>query len=104
VTYAERLMNICMAIGVRPTGGGGHEVTLVGTDGTNEIRFEPVLRGRFLRVNFAAIDPAVNPADTLAITDLNPHLRNCNKITCSICITAGRSCSSNLRGTYLDAA
>jgi len=31
-------------------------------------------------------------------------LRNCNKITCSICITAGRSCSSNLRGTYLDAA
>jgi YVTN family beta-propeller protein len=69
VTYARRLMNICMALAVHPTSG---EVTLVGTDGTNEIRFEPIVSGKFLRVEFARVDPS-GPTTT-GIADLNPHL------------------------------
>ncbi|MFQ5425423.1 MAG: hypothetical protein ACE5F9_15770, partial [Phycisphaerae bacterium] len=54
---------------VNPASG---EVTVVGTDATNSVRYEPVLSGRFLRVNFGRIAPA-GPT-TLAVTDLNPHL------------------------------
>ncbi|RIK65885.1 MAG: hypothetical protein DCC65_11425 [Planctomycetota bacterium] len=68
VSYATGAMNICMALAVHPSG----EVTMVGTDATNEIRYEPVLRGRFLRVNFARVDPA-GPS-LVDIADLNPHL------------------------------
>ncbi len=70
VGYARGLMNICMAMGVDPSTG---DVTVVGTDGTNEIRFEPVLQGTFLRVHLARFDPA-DPANTLSVVDLNPHL------------------------------
>jgi DNA-binding beta-propeller fold protein YncE len=68
VSYATRLMNINMALGVNPATG---MVTIVGTDGTNEIRFEPVVNGRFLRVKLAQVNPV-----TLGKTihDLNPHL------------------------------
>lgn len=69
VRYATRLMNICMAIAVNPANG---ELTVVGTDATNEVRFEPVLAGRFLRVNVARVRPS--DAATLGIVDLNPHL------------------------------
>ena len=46
-------------------------IAVIGTDGTNERRFEPNLRGTFVRVNLALVEPA-----TLAktILDLNPHL------------------------------
>ncbi len=69
VGYVKNLMNICMALAVNPANG---EVTVVGTDATNEIRFEPVVNGRFLRVNLARVD-AAGPA-TLGIKDLNGHL------------------------------
>jgi DNA-binding beta-propeller fold protein YncE len=68
VTYAQRLMNICMAVGVNPVSG---QIAVVGTDATNERRFEPVLNGVFLRVNLALIDPNTL---TNRIRDLNPHL------------------------------
>ena len=68
VSYAHRLMNICMAIAVNPASG---EISVVGTDATNERRFEPVLNGVFLRVNLALIDPL---ARTNRLRDLNPHL------------------------------
>lgn len=68
VTYARHLMNACMALAVHPTSG---EVTVVGTDATNEVRFEPRLRGKFLRVLAARV--AANGAP-LSSTDLNPHL------------------------------
>jgi len=68
VSYEDRLMNINMALAVHPTSG---LVTVVGTDGTNEIRFEPNLNGVFLRVVLAAFDPA-GPAKVAL--DLNPHL------------------------------
>jgi len=69
VTYQSGLMNLCMAIAVQPVTG---HVTVVGTDATNEIRFEPVLGGRFLRVNMATFDPGLGGSAALA--DLNPHL------------------------------
>ena len=69
VSYVRRLMNIGMALGVNPANG---EVTLVGTDATNEERFEPNLKGRFLRVQLARVDGAGTAA--LGIVDLNPHL------------------------------
>jgi hypothetical protein len=68
VTYANGLMNICMAVAVHPASG---KVCVVGTDAINNIRFQPVLNGIFIRVNLAEVDPL----NTMAtITDLNSHL------------------------------
>lgn len=71
LSYQARLGNILMAMAVRPSG----EVTVVGTDATNEIRFEPVLNGKFLRVNLSRFS-SVGGANT--ITDLNPHINYAN--------------------------
>ncbi len=72
VTYARSLMNACMAVAVNPASG---LVTVVGTDATNEVRYEPVLRGRFLRVLAAFVDPAsASTAGTAGVVDLNPHI------------------------------
>ena len=68
VTYARRLMNHNMALGVNPATG---DISVVGTDGTNEIRFEPNLNGTFIRVLHAVVDEATGMSD---IIDLNPHL------------------------------
>lgn len=67
VTYQTRLMNAVMAISVNPSNG---QVYVVGTDATNSIRFQPVLNGKFLRVNLARFTPGKSPA----VVDLNPHL------------------------------
>ncbi|MBX3402837.1 MAG: hypothetical protein KF699_05410 [Phycisphaeraceae bacterium] len=69
VTYQTGLMNICMAVGVNPATG---RVLVVGTDGVNEKRFEPNLKGTFLRVLGALVDPSTPAAEWVA--DLNPHL------------------------------
>lgn len=68
INYAGGLMNICMDIAVNPASG---VVAVIGTDGTNERRFEPNLRGTFLRVNIALVDPVTG---SKSIVDLNPHL------------------------------
>ncbi len=67
VTYQTRLMNILMALAVQP---GTGNVTVVGTDATNQIRWEPNLQGKFIRVDMASFPPG----GTGTITDLNPHL------------------------------
>ncbi len=67
VTYQSRLMNILMAMAVQP---GTGNVTVVGTDATNQIRWEPNLQGKFIRVDMASFPPG----GTNTITDLNPHL------------------------------
>ncbi len=67
VSYQRGLMNIVMAMAVNPVSG---EVTVVGTDATNEIRFEPVINGVFLRVNQATFQPG----GVASVTDLNTHL------------------------------
>ncbi|MEK6675647.1 MAG: hypothetical protein AABZ47_08340 [Planctomycetota bacterium] len=69
VRYASDVMNVCMALAYN---AGTEQVTVVGTEATNEVRFEPVLGGRFLRVNIGLVDP-VGPT-TDAVVDLNPHL------------------------------
>ncbi|MCG8407720.1 MAG: hypothetical protein MI923_21180 [Phycisphaerales bacterium] len=71
VSYAARLMNLNMAIAVRPTVAGG-EVTVIGTDGINEVRFEPNLQGVFIRALMGRFDP-LNPMQK-TVSDLNPHL------------------------------
>jgi YVTN family beta-propeller protein len=69
VTYARRMMNLCMAIAVNPATG---RVTVAGTEATNEVRFEPNVNGKFVRVNMGYFDaPATAP---VSIRDLNSHL------------------------------
>jgi len=69
VSYVTDLMNLCMALSVNPATG---RIGVVGTDATNEIRFETHLNGRFLRVRLALVDPAA--PTTPSLVDLNPHL------------------------------
>ncbi|MCC7137532.1 MAG: hypothetical protein IT460_03785, partial [Planctomycetes bacterium] len=69
VTYVPRLMNVCMDLAVDASSGN---VYVVGTDATNERRFEPKLSGRFLRVLLARVSPSAPAAPQ--IVDLNPHL------------------------------
>jgi YVTN family beta-propeller protein len=68
VRYAQRLMNICMAVGVNPVSG---EIAVAGTDAINERRFEPNLKGVFLRVSLALVNPVTLSS---RISDLNSHL------------------------------
>ena len=78
VRYVTGLMNIGMALSVKPDG----EVTLVGTDATNEIRYEPNVKGRFVKVELARVS-AVNAGAGNAngntagnsVVDLNSHLK-----------------------------
>jgi YVTN family beta-propeller protein len=68
-TYQKHLGNILMAMAVNPATG---KISVVGTDATNEIRFEPNLNGKFLRVNISQFDQGSQASTT--INDLNPHL------------------------------
>ncbi|MCB1607296.1 MAG: hypothetical protein KDI71_10005 [Xanthomonadales bacterium] len=69
VRYLSGLMNIGMALAVRP---GSGQLSLVGTDAINEVRFEPKVNGGFVRVKLALVDPAVGGSQQLR--DLNDHL------------------------------
>ena len=66
-SYVSRLMNINMALGVNPVSG---VVAVVGTDATNEIRFEPNLNGTFLRTLVSLVDVG----SSVTNVDLNSHL------------------------------
>ncbi len=68
VTYATGLMNANMAIDVGPSG----HVTVVGTEATNHLRFEPRLNGTFIRVKLAVVEPSSR--STIRNVDLNSHL------------------------------
>ncbi len=69
VTYADGLMNMCMAMAINPANGA---ITVVGTDAINDVRYEPNVNGRFIRVQAALVD-AVDPT-THELVDLNAHL------------------------------
>ncbi len=69
VTYASGLMNLCMDVAVNPPTG---QVTVLGTDAINEVRFEPNLSGRFTRVNLAIVEGGDPTQHT--VVDLNLHL------------------------------
>ena len=69
VDYMTGMMTFCMSLDVNPLTG---DVYVVGTEATNEIRFEPILKARFTRVRLAGASMA-SPDDP-SILDLNPHL------------------------------
>ena len=68
IEYVTGLMNICADVAVNPASG---KIAVIGTDAKNERRFEPNLRGTFVRAHLALIDPITF---TRSIIDLNPHL------------------------------
>jgi DNA-binding beta-propeller fold protein YncE len=65
VTYTKHLMNIAMAMDVNPTTG---ELFLAGTDAINEVRYEPALKSKFVKVMGAVAGGEDRPA----VFDLNP--------------------------------
>lgn len=69
VSYVQNLMNINMAMAVNPSTG---HVSVVGTDAINEVRFEPNVKGIFVRSLVATFDP--DGIMTGSVNDLNPHL------------------------------
>ena len=69
VSYVSRLMNSGMAIAYN---SASDKITMVGTDATNEIRYEPNLNGTFVRVKMGSV-PVSNLTSPI-VTDLNPHL------------------------------
>jgi len=66
VSYRTGLLTTNMACASRPSGG----VVVVGTEAINEVRFEPNLAGRFIRVEGAVVEPGTG----VVRRDLNPHL------------------------------
>ncbi|MEM7202828.1 MAG: hypothetical protein AAF628_21395 [Planctomycetota bacterium] len=71
VKYVTGIMNIMMGLAVLP-GPTGHWVTAIGTEATNEIRFEPNIKSSFVRVMGAAVDPT--NGTLIGAVDLNPTL------------------------------
>lgn len=69
ISYASGLMTADMALTALADG----RVMVVGTEATNEIRFEPNLTGRFVHSVAALVDASTTPAAT-SVFDLNPHL------------------------------
>lgn len=69
ISYLTDMMQACAALAVQPASG---KVSVVGTEATNVIRFEPNLKGRFVRVHLALGDEAAPAAPR--VVDLNPHL------------------------------
>jgi DNA-binding beta-propeller fold protein YncE len=69
VSYVDGLMNINMALAVNPASG---QISVIGTDAYNHVRYEPNLNGVFLRVHLALADPATPASAT--VSDLNTHL------------------------------
>jgi YVTN family beta-propeller protein len=68
VGYVSSLMNLNMNLAVLPDG----QVTVIGTEATNHIRFEPELTARFVHSVIGEANPAAMTATR--IEDLNPHL------------------------------
>ncbi len=66
VTYQKKLMTMVMGIAVNPV---NNQVSVVGTELTNDVVNEPTLNGIFARTRLATFTPG-----TAAIRDLNPHL------------------------------
>lgn len=67
VSYIDRLMNMIMALDVNPASG---RLMVVGTEATNEIRWEPNLQSSFVRSHVAVSDAGANTR----VRDLNRHL------------------------------
>ena len=74
VSYERGLMNVCMTLAVHPISG---DVSVFGTEATNEVRFEPNITGTFTRVLMARVQSMqalVKGVSAVSLADLNPHL------------------------------
>lgn len=69
VSYISDLMNLCMAVDVNPATG---QVTVVGTEAHNEVRFEPNISSQFIDVVAAFANPV--SLQSSGRTDLNAAL------------------------------
>ncbi len=67
VSYASGLMTVDMALAVTNTG----HVAVVGTEAINDVRFEPNVQSKFVRVKMATVTSA---GASPTVSDLNPHL------------------------------
>ncbi len=67
VSYVGGMLNIVMGLAVNPQTG---RISVVGTEALNQIRFEPVLNGKFIQVLTGSFDPG----GATSISDLNSHL------------------------------
>jgi YVTN family beta-propeller protein len=68
-TYFDHLGTLNYNLGVHPVSG---QVYVANTDAQNQTRFEPSLRGKFIRTRMAIVNPAA-PASPVVV-DLNPHI------------------------------
>jgi len=75
VTYQGGVLNMVMALAINPA---TNAVTAVGTDATNQIRYQPMLDGTFIQVLMGTYALG-GSAGTKA--DLNPHLLPYSSVT-----------------------
>jgi len=100
VTYQGGVLNMVMALAVNPE---THAVTAVGTDATNQIRYQQMLDGTFIQVLMGTY---AQGGTTGAKVDLNPHLLPYSAVTgtyatASIpttCAKGSRLCAANSIG------
>ena len=100
VTYQGGVLNMVMALAVNPA---TNLVTAVGTDATNQIRYQPMLDGTFIQVLMGTYAPG---GTTGAKADLNPHLLPYSSVTGTYlnssipatCAKGGSLCAANSIG------
>lgn len=110
VTYQGGVLNMVMALAVNPA---NDSVTAVGTDATNQIRYQPMLDGTFIQVLMGTYALG---GTTGTKADLNPHLLPYSSVTGTYanssipatCATGSTLCAANSigdpRGIAWDAA
>jgi YVTN family beta-propeller protein len=67
--YVDGLGTLLFNLAVHPVTG---KLYVTNTDALNQLRFEPTLRGQFLRTRVSIVDP--NAPAVRSIVDLNPHI------------------------------
>jgi DNA-binding beta-propeller fold protein YncE len=100
VTYQGGVLNMVMALAVNPA---TNSVTAVGTDATNQIRYQPMLDGTFIQVLMGTYALG---GTTGAKADLNPHLLPYSSLTGTYatssipatCTTGSTLCAANSIG------
>jgi len=75
VSYQGGPLNLVMALAVNPA---SNSVTAVGTDASNQIRYQPMLNGAFIQVLMGTYSPAGGSGSK---ADLNPHLLPYSSVT-----------------------
>jgi YVTN family beta-propeller protein len=100
VTYQGGVLNMVMALAVNPA---TNSVTAVGTDATNQIRYQPMLDGTFIQVLMGTYALG---GTTGTKADLNPHLLPYSSVTGTYsnssipatCATGSSLCAANSIG------